>query len=268
MLILLPPSEGKTPPRSGKPFQLDELSHPALHAPRAQILQELSAVSAHPDALSILKVGASLTNDVAANLSLDHAPAREAGQVYSGILYAAARLDAVAPARLRSSVRIISGLWGVLDPTDRIPAYRLSMGVSLPSTGPLGTWWRPHLTSVLAAESAGQLLIDCRSSAYLAAWRPPSSATRVSIMVVRDQGGKRSTVSHHAKHLRGVLAGHLLRHEGPPPTEVDSVIDLARELVGAHTGGPVDDAIVAVERQSHSSGDVVLALITRRQSGD
>ncbi|GMA25640.1 hypothetical protein GCM10025864_33990 [Luteimicrobium album] len=50
--------------------------------------------------------------------------------------------------------------------------------------------------------------------------------------VLREHAGRRSVVSHHAKHTRGVLVGHLLRREGEPPTTADGLLAAARELVG------------------------------------
>lgn len=263
MRILLPPSEGKRPPKQGQPYQLDELSSPALNGPRAHVLRTLVDISVRPDALATLKVGASLHDQVAANRHLYQAPAQSAFEVYTGVLYSAAALHEVSADRLQAEVRILSGLWGVLNPTDRIPAYRLSMGVSLPGIGPLGTWWRGHLTPVLNADSAGHLLVDCRSSAYVSAWRPPNDATQVTVSVLREHDGHRSVVSHHAKHLRGVLAGHLLRHAGGPFNDVESLVTAAIELVGTETGGPVNDTVIAVELRDAPRGGHVLDLVTR-----
>ena len=41
MLILLPPSEGKTPPRLGKPLELHNLSFPVLTRPRGMVIEAL-----------------------------------------------------------------------------------------------------------------------------------------------------------------------------------------------------------------------------------
>ena len=52
MLILLPPSEGKTAPRRGKPMDPDALSFPSLHAPREEVLTalvRLCTTDDHPD---------------------------------------------------------------------------------------------------------------------------------------------------------------------------------------------------------------------------
>ncbi|WP_277213201.1 YaaA family protein [Isoptericola croceus] len=247
MLICLPPSEGKTPaPDGGAPVDLTALTAPGLSPQRETVLDALATVSVRPDATEILKVGASLADEVARNTSLRTAPAAPATQVYTGVLYAAAGLGDLTgpPAALAAdSVRIFSGLWGAVAPTDRIPAYRLSMGVDLPGIGRLATAWRAHLADALAERASGDVVVDCRSAAYLAAWKPPTEGERaaewVTVRVVRDTDGRRAVVSHNAKHTRGVLTGHLLRRAGDPPSSADELLAAARELDGEIIGTEV-----------------------------
>lgn len=247
MLICLPPSEGKTPaPADAAPVELAALTAPSLTAQRTAVLDALAAVSARPDATAVLKVGAGLAEEVARNVDLKAAPAAPASRVYTGVLYAAAGLadlpDGAGP-RAAESVRIFSGLWGVVAPDDRIPAYRLSMGVDLPGVGKLATAWRPHLAEALDGRAAGDVVVDCRSAAYLAAWKPATTgagaADWVTVRVVREADGSRSVVSHNAKHTRGVLTGHLLRRAGEPPSSAEELLDAAHELDGEVIGTEV-----------------------------
>src|SRR6187431_1647470 len=91
VLVLLPPSEGKTPPRSSGPqLDLDSLSSPGLTPLREKVLDALAQVSASPDAMSVLGVGPSLADEVARNVNLRTAPTAPAKKVYTGVLYAAA----------------------------------------------------------------------------------------------------------------------------------------------------------------------------------
>ena len=50
MLILLPPSEGKTPPETGKPLDFNSLLFPGLSGERRTVLQELQVISSLPNA--------------------------------------------------------------------------------------------------------------------------------------------------------------------------------------------------------------------------
>ena len=140
MLLLLPPSEGKSVPDDGAPVDLSALSSPSLTRHRKGVLRALVAASKRRDALDVLGVSSGLADEVARNVSLPTAPAAPAAQVYSGVLYAAAGLADLPPAaaaRAEESVRIVSALWGAVSPADRIPAYRLSMGTRLPPLGAL-----------------------------------------------------------------------------------------------------------------------------------
>jgi cytoplasmic iron level regulating protein YaaA (DUF328/UPF0246 family) len=247
VLICLPPSEGKTPAPDGvAPVDLARLTAPDLTPQREKVLDALAEISTRPDATSILKVGAGLGDEVARNTSLHTAPAAPATDVYTGVLYAAAGLGSLtdeAAARASASVLVFSGLWGVVAPDDRIPAYRLSMGVDLPGIGRLATAWRADLGAVLDERAQGGVVVDCRSAAYLAAWKPPITGDHatdwVSVRVVREHDGRRTVVSHNAKHTRGVLTGHLLRRTGTPPSSAESLLDAARELDGAVIGTEV-----------------------------
>jgi cytoplasmic iron level regulating protein YaaA (DUF328/UPF0246 family) len=236
VLLLLPPSEGKTAPRRGPVLDLDGLSSPSLTPMRRKVLDALAEVSARPDAAAILGVGASLDDEIARNVGLATAATAPASRVYTGVLYAAAGLDRLTPAQRRrahESVRVVSGLWGAVAPGDAIPAYRLSMGTDLPGVGPLAAAWREPLAAELDPLAADRLVVDARSAAYLAAWHPPRGTAWVTVRVERDTDGVRQVVSHHAKHTRGVLTRHLLTRRARLPRTADELARAARELVGA-----------------------------------
>jgi cytoplasmic iron level regulating protein YaaA (DUF328/UPF0246 family) len=219
VLILLPPSEGKTPAPGGDAVDWTALSFPGLNTARAQVLEALGTVSAHEDALALLGVGASLKADVERNTRLHAEPAAPAHQVYSGVLYDALGYDSLTAAQRKKadeSVLVVSALWGAIRFADRVPAYRLSMATALPDVGRLASFWKPQLNAALAAATAGELLVDCRSSTYAAAWTPPPAQT-VAVNVFTEAGGVRKVVSHFAKHTRGELARQLLQRRGKAP---------------------------------------------------
>ena len=213
--MLLPPSEGKTRPRRGRPLDLDRLSFPELTPARQTALDALTAVSATPQAVEHLKVGASLAAEVAANVDLKSAPTATAAQVYSGVLYSALdqpTLDTAARRRANRWLVTVSALYGAVRPTDRIAAYRLSMGVSLPGLGPVASLWRPVLDPVLTEAAGRGPIVDCRSSTYVAAWTPHGPAAHAWITVTVPGA------THMAKHTRGLVARHLCEHGSTPRT--------------------------------------------------
>ncbi|WP_457950447.1 YaaA family protein [Pseudarthrobacter sp. alpha12b] len=231
MLILLPPSEGKTPALRGPAVDWPSLSFPELNPYRAKILEALGTVSAHQDALALLGVGASLQGDVERNTRLHAEPAAPAHSIYSGVLYDALGYRSLTPAQRRkadASVLVVSALWGALRFGDSVPAYRLSMGTALPGVGRLAPFWKAQLGDTLGAAAQGHLLVDCRSSTYAAAWAPPPEQT-VAVNVFTESGGVRKVVSHFAKHTRGELARHLLVRRGKAPASASDLLKAARE---------------------------------------
>ena len=212
MQILLPPSEGKATEGDGPVLDLSALSHAALTPTRRKVLSALLRVSrgAQKTALDVLGLTEGQREAVLRNREIKKAPTLRACDLYTGVLYDNLRLNEL-DERARAKVLIFSGLWGVLTPDDRVPPYRLAMGVSLPPLGGLAATWRPVLTRALRPEG---MVVDMRSAPYAAAWKQRPSApspwlrptapvvgVRVSASVVNGQVS-RSVVSHMAKATR------------------------------------------------------------------
>lgn len=220
-LILLPPSEGKTGRSRGRPVDLGTLSFPELNPVREQVLETLAKVSASADAHDVLGVGPSLQHEVDRNTRWRTEPSVPASELYSGVLYDAlgySTFSAGTKRRAANRLLVVSAAWGALRPADRVPPYRLSMGTTLPGHGPLASVWRDPLNAVLG--DVDGVIVDCRSSTYVAAWRPAGDQADkwVSVNVVRERDGVRSVVSHNAKHTRGLVARHLLESGKDPGT--------------------------------------------------
>ena len=223
MLILLPPSEGKAADGRGRPLDLGGLSFPELTGTRAAVLDALVAVSGRPDALDVLHAPKGAADQVAANTALFDRGTRRVSELYAGVLYDAldlASLDAAAKRRAARAVVVVSALFGALRPGDRVPPYRLSMDVDLPGVGKLARAWQGPLDAALSPVAARGVVVDLRSATYVAAWRPAGGLAErtVAVHVIRDEAGRRSVVSHMAKHTRGLVARHLLETGARPAT--------------------------------------------------
>jgi len=240
VLVLLPPSEGKATAGRGRPLALDGLSLPGLTGARAAVLDELVQLCEGDEdkAAQVLGLTPGLRGEVARNAALRAAPALPAGELYTGVLYDAlglATLDPAALRRARQSVLVFSGLWGAVRLTDRVPAYRCSMGVRLPGAGGLAAYWRPHMDAVLPEVAGRGLVLDLRSSAYAAAWKPRADLARrtatvrvVQVSVV-DGVEKRSVVSHFNKATKGRLLRALFTSGARPRTPA-ALADALRDL--------------------------------------
>ena len=89
MLVLLPPSEGKSQPQAGEPVDCDALAFAAeLGRHREEVLDALDP-------------------------QLREAPAAPAAEVYTGVLFQRLELPQL-PAKARRRVLIASALWGAL----------------------------------------------------------------------------------------------------------------------------------------------------------
>lgn len=216
MLILLPPSEGKATPLTGGPVALDSLAFAAeLGAGRAAVLDALEGLSkvSGKRAIAMLGISKGQAGEVAIDAALRDAPAAPASEVYTGVLYERLVLASL-PARTRRRVLIASALWGVVRPDDRIPYYRFSSKARLRKIGPPASFWRDPLAAAMPDEPGG-LVVDMRSGAYAAAWKP-KQATLLAVRAFTEVGGERKAVSHMAKAVRGDVARMLLLAKKPP----------------------------------------------------
>jgi cytoplasmic iron level regulating protein YaaA (DUF328/UPF0246 family) len=225
VLILLPPSEGKTAPRRGKPLDLATLGFPSLTAAREQVLDALVTLCADdPDkAAATLDVPKSQVDLVTRNARLRTAPTARADQVYAGVLYEALDMSTLSSGAKRRAGRrlaVTSSLFGLVGPADRIPAYRLSGDAVLPGVGGVAGLWREHLGGALVEALGDGLLIDLRSSMYAAFWRPPAPlAKRVAtVRVLHEVAGRRQVVSHFNKATKGRVVRALLESGATPRT--------------------------------------------------
>jgi cytoplasmic iron level regulating protein YaaA (DUF328/UPF0246 family) len=216
VLVLLPPSEGKAAPEKGAPLDLGSLIYAEQLGPKREALLdalEKLAKGSRKAAVEKLGVSAGQAGEVDVDAGLRRAPAAPAAEVYTGVLYDRLGLPQL-PEKARERVLIASALWGVVRPGDRIPYYRFSAKARLTRIGPPAAFWRPALAAAMPDEQ-GELIVDMRSGAYAAAWKPK----RASLLAVRafsESGGRRKPVSHMAKAVRGDVARALLLAKKAP----------------------------------------------------
>ncbi|CAL9442216.1 hypothetical protein SUDANB15_02251 [Streptomyces sp. enrichment culture] len=234
MLVLLPPSEGKAASGRGAALELESLSLPGLTAAREAVLTELVDLCAGDEdkAREVLGLSEGLRGEVAKNAELRTAGARPAGEVYTGVLYDAlglASLGAAAKRRAASSLLVFSGLWGAVRITDRIPSYRCSMGVKLPGLGALSAHWRAATASVLPEAAGDGLVLDLRSAAYAAAWKPKGEVAARTATVRVLHAPTRKVVSHFNKATKGRIVRSLLT-AGAAPEDPAGLVEALRDL--------------------------------------
>ena len=234
MLVLLPPSEGKAASGRGAPLKPESLSLPGLAAARESVLRELVELCAGDEekAREVLGLSEGLRGEIAKNTELHTAGTRPAGEIYTGVLYDAldlASLDAAAKRRAARSLLVFSGLWGAVRVTDRIPSYRCSMGVRLPGLGALGAHWRAPMAEALPEAAGDGLVLDLRSAAYAAAWKPKGEVAARTASVRVLHAPTRKVVSHFNKATKGRIVRSLLT-AGIAPKDPAGLVVALRDL--------------------------------------
>jgi uncharacterized protein len=193
VLVLLPPSEGKSAPTAGDPVDLEALVYPALTKARERLIRGVDH-------------------------SLAQAPAAPAAEIYTGVLFGQLRLPEL-DAAAQSRVLIASALWGVVRPTDRIPTYKLNMGGRVRRLkGGLAAFWRPLLAKQLPDEG---LVLDMRSGGYAAAWQPRNATVLTVRGFTEGEDGTRTVISHMVKRIRGDVARIVLEDGSEPESPED-----------------------------------------------
>lgn len=228
MLLLLPPSEGKAAGGRGRALDLATLSHPALNPVRERVLAALHAAAVGDPAGLQAALGCP-EGEVAKDAVLRTAGTLPALQRYTGVVYEAlsyATLSAAGRRRANGSLRVSSALFGLLAPTDRIPAYRLAGGTSLPGFGSLAAAWRPVLEPELAGHRG--IVVDLRSGPYAQLARLPGA---VQVRVLRETGGVRSVVSHDNKYTKGLLARELCERGARTVSDVAAAAESCADAV-------------------------------------
>jgi uncharacterized protein len=225
VLILLPPSEGKSVPRRGRRLDLDDHAFADLTDARRSVLTSLVDLCAGDpaDAAATLGLGPTQLDQVRRNAGLLTAPTARADQIYTGVLYDAMGLESLDPAARRRATRwllIMSSLLGAVRPSDRVPSYRLSGDTNLPGVGVVSAHWRAHLDRTLTEAAGNGLVVDLRSTTYAAFWRPDAERARkvATVRVLHEVGDERKVVSHFNKATKGRIVRDLLSDGGTPRT--------------------------------------------------
>lgn len=241
MLLLLPPSEGKSGGGDQPPVDPEQLAAGKRLAPtRRRVLKAVESVSRRPgEAAGALKLPpAVLEQALAANRTVTTSPTCPALDRYTGVVYAGLDVPSMS-VEVRSaadaSVLTFSGLFGVLRGGDLVPDYRVPVSVTLPATGLLTPLWRARLREAMPTLLGTGFAVDLRSTDYSGMWAP-TGPLRHQVLAVRvlshRPSGPPRVVSHFSKHGKGVLARALLERSsaGRPPSSADDVAQVATSL--------------------------------------
>ncbi|MCQ3806713.1 MAG: peroxide stress protein YaaA [Acidimicrobiaceae bacterium] len=125
----------------------------------------------------------------------------------------------------QKTLRILSGLYGVLRPLDLMQPYRLEMGsrVATARGRDLYGFWGDSITDLLNADieasPGARALINLASNEYFGAVNPGQLQARLVSPVFLDSknGAEPRIVSFFAKRARGSMAGWIIRNRVRSP---------------------------------------------------
>ncbi|GAA4894761.1 peroxide stress protein YaaA [Tessaracoccus lubricantis] len=148
------------------------------------------------------------------------------GDVYQGL--EAASFDARDFTEAQKSLRILSGLYGLLRPLDLIQPHRLEMGTRLTSARgqSLYDWWGTQVTDLLRrdldASPGADVLVNLASTEYFKVLDGGRLGARIISprFEDRDKDGEPRIVSFYAKRARGTMAAWLVKKRVRTPSKL------------------------------------------------
>ena len=166
------------------------------------------------------------------------------GDVYTGIDAKSLSKKQISDAQ--NSLRILSGLYGLLKPLDLIQAYRLEMGTKLKvnHSKNLYDFWMKKITDKLNNElTKNELFVNLASNEYSSVIDANSLKTNMISPIFKDfKNGKLKIISFYAKKARGMMVRYIL----------DNQINDFESLKGFNYGG-----YSYSEEETNVSGELV-----------
>jgi hypothetical protein len=134
------------------------------------------------------------------------------GDVYKGIDAYSIKKEKVA--LLQDTVRIISGLYGLLKPLDLIQPYRLEMGTKMPvgASKNLYEFWRRKLTESISQElKDGEIFLNLASNEYIKAIDTKVLKTpMITANFKQLKDGNYKTIAIFSKRARGLMTRYII----------------------------------------------------------
>lgn len=172
------------------------------------------------------------------------------GDVYEGL--AAASLSTEDLAWAQQHLVILSGLYGLLRPLDRLQPYRLEMGIPLATPGAknLYGYWGDTLSRTLNTQLGADpapVVVNLASQEYFKAVDRKALKARVVDCVFEDwKGGQWKVISFHAKRARGLMARFAVTHR---ITQVQALQGFDSEGYAFDAGASAPDRLVFRRRE-------------------
>ncbi|BCG64259.1 MAG: hypothetical protein methR_P2032 [Methyloprofundus sp.] len=139
------------------------------------------------------------------------------GDVYQGLGAGSLTVDEVEFAQ--QHLRILSGLYGLLQPLDQMQAYRLEMGTKLENVrgANLYAFWGDKISELIKQDMAATQaveLVNLASNEYFKSVKPQLIGHEVITPVFKDyKNGKYKIISFYAKKARGMMVRYAVQNK-------------------------------------------------------
>jgi len=221
MLCVLSPAKKITVPEA--PKGVTTTSPPLIE--EAQALGEIAKKLSRTEIKQLMNLSdalAELTQARFAALDLkDDAKGSPAVLTFAGDVYRGLDASSLSPDDLsfaQDHLRILSGLYGVLRPLDRMQPYRLEMGRKLknPRGEDLYDFWGPRIAQQLNADLArtgNKVLLNLASNEYFKSVDKKALNAQVVSPVFKEiKDGQARTLAVFAKPARGMMARWIIKN--------------------------------------------------------
>ena len=154
-----------------------------------------------------------------------------AGQIFDGDVYKHLEMQTMDDATLSEAarrLRILSGLYGLLRPTDAVRAYRLEMGRKIPghAAGTLYRFWGDKIARAIVDEAHALetgVILNLASEEYAKAVdrNALTDLTMIDARFEEERGGERRVIGVTAKRARGAMARWVLENGITDPKDLE-----------------------------------------------
>ena len=168
------------------------------------------------------------------------------GDVYDGIDISSIPTDK--HEKIQESIRILSGLYGILKPFDKIKAYRLEMGTKISINGSknLYDFWKENVTKSLVNEvNENDIIVNLASNEYFSVIDKSLISNTIITPQFKDfKNGKLKIISFYAKKARGLMTRFLIDNEINSLSDIESFNSSGYMFSQNETRNPLEPVFV------------------------
>src|SRR6056300_139487 len=168
------------------------------------------------------------------------------GDVYEGIDVTS--ISSSNHGKLQNTLRILSGLYGILKPFDNIKPYRLEMGtkISIKGSKNLYDFWKKDITnSILKEIEEDDIIVNLASNEYFSVIDSSLIENKIISPQFKDfKNGKLKIISFYAKKARGLMTRFLIDNDIKSSSDIENFNSSGYMFSKDETANPLEPVFV------------------------